>query len=104
MHFIQNSWFATNWIFLLLFLIGTLAVIAYINNKTKLFKYSVSCFSLLFLFILCFFLLPEINNSLSLHKDILPQLGVGDSSEENISAFAKIIEFISQIVKDKLFD
>ena len=104
MHFIQNSWFTHNWILMLLFLIGSLAVVAYINDRKKLLKYSSASFLLLLLFVICFMLLPDISHSLSVQNDLLSSLKVGKSSEERISTFSKIIDFIVSILKDKQGD
>lgn len=104
MHFIQNSWFTHNWIFLLLFLIGTFTIVAYINDRKKLLRYSSASFLLLLAFVVCFMLLPQINHSLEINHDLLPSLKVGKSSEEKISTFSKIIDFIIGIFKNKLGD
>ncbi len=101
MHFIQNSWFTHNWIFLLLFLVGSLAVIAYINDKRKLLRYTSVSFIVLFVFYMCFLVLPQINHSLALNDDLLSTLKVGKSAEEKISIFSKVIDFVIGILKNK---
>jgi len=104
MHFIQNSWFTHNWILMVLFLLGSLAVVAYINDRKKLLRYSSASFMMLFVFVICFMLLPNISHSLSVQHDLLSSLKVGKSSEERISSFSKIIDFIVRILKDKQGD
>ena len=104
MHFIQNSWFTHNWIFLLLFLIGSLSVVAYINHKRRLLRYTSGSFIILFVFYVCFLILPQINHSLAFNDDMLPSLKVGKSDEEKISVFSKIIDFVIGILKNKLGD
>jgi hypothetical protein len=75
----------------------------YINDKKNLMKYTSASFLILFVFIVCFLLLPEINHSLSLNSDLLPSLKV-EKSEDNISIFSRIIQFVLDILKDKLRD
>jgi membrane-bound ClpP family serine protease len=104
MHFIQNSWFTHNWIFLLLFLIGSVAVIAYINNRKVLYQYTSGFFLLLLGLIFYFVLLPEMNESLSLGDNLISSISIGKSAAEKISTFSKFINFLLDIIKDKLGD
>lgn len=90
--------------FLLLFISGTLAVVAYINNRKTLYKFATTGFLTMLLAVVCFLMLPSIQHSLSLNKEMLPDLGVGESSEEKISTFSKVIDFLLSIVKHKLGD
>lgn len=104
MHFIQNSWFTHNWIFLLLFMCGVVAVVAYINNRRKLYQFAVTGFVTTLLGVVCFLMLPSIQHSLSINNEMLPDLNVGESSEEKISTLSKVIDFLLSIVKHKLGD
>jgi hypothetical protein len=104
MHFIQNSWFTHNWIFLLIFLMGVLSVVAYINNKRRLFTFASISLSSLMAFTFWFMLLPDIHQSIESSRQLLPSLNVGRSSEEQLSAFSKMIRFLADIIKDRLFD
>jgi len=97
MHFIQSSWFTHHWIFLLLFL----SIVAYINDKRKLLRYSTVSFLLLFAFYMYFLVLPQINHSLALNDNLLSTLKVGKSTEEKISIFSKVINFAIGILKNK---
>jgi hypothetical protein len=83
---------------------GSLSVVAYINDKKKLLKYSSASFLFLLVFIMAYFLLPQINHSLSLNNNLMPGIEMGKSSEERISTFSKIINFIAGILKDRLGD
>jgi len=102
LHFIQNNWFTNNWIFLLLFLLGAVVLIAYIKNRKRLFQISSVGILLLSLVGFCFILLPQIKHSMAAQSSILTELGIGKSSEENLSAFSRFIDFIVTICKDKL--
>lgn len=104
MHVIQNSWFTHNWILLLLFACGVVSVVGYINNRKKLYKIAVTSFFTTLLAVVCFLLLPSIQHSLSLNKEMLPDLNVGESSEEKISTFSRVIDFLLGIIKHKLGD
>lgn len=101
MHFIQSSWFTHHWIFLLLFLVGSLSIVAYINDKRKLLRYTTASFMLLFAFYMYFLVLPQINHSLALNDNLLSTLKVGKSTEEKISIFSKVINFVIGILKNK---
>lgn len=50
MHFIHSNWFGTNWLWILLFFIGSIIVIAYINNKKQLYKNAIISFISVFVF------------------------------------------------------
>jgi hypothetical protein len=103
MHFIQNSWFTHNWIFLLLFLTASISVVAYTNNRVKLFRYSLYSFSGILFAAVYFFLLPGIE-AVTMKHTIIPELGVGSSHEERISIFSRIIDFLLSILKHKIDD
>ena len=52
MHYIQNDWFTTNWLWVLLFLIGSIVLISYINNRNDLLKKALVSFIIVFIFTL----------------------------------------------------
>jgi asparagine N-glycosylation enzyme membrane subunit Stt3 len=101
MYFIQSSWFIQHWIFLLLFLVGSLSIIAYINDKRKLLRYATVSFILLVAFYMYFLVLPQINHSLALNDNLLSTFNVDKSTEEKISIFSKVINFAIGILKNK---
>jgi hypothetical protein len=49
MHYLQNSWFTTNWLWVLSFIVLSIAVIAYINNKRSLLRQSLAGFGIMFI-------------------------------------------------------
>ena len=102
MHFIQNSWFAHNWIVLFLFICSVVSIVAYMNNRRKLFRLASYTLMLLFAFTATFLLFPAIHQSLSMNQDLLSSIEVGKSTEEKISTFSKIIDFIARILKNKI--
>lgn len=101
MYFIQSSWFTHHWIFLLLFLVGSLSIVAYINDKRKLLRYATVSFILLVAFYMYFLVLPQINHSLALNDNLLSTFNVDKSTEEKISIFSKVINFAIGILKNK---
>jgi hypothetical protein len=47
-----------------------------------------------------FLVLPQINHSLALNNNLLSTLKVGKSTEEKISIFSKVINFVIGILKN----
>ncbi len=52
MHYIQNDWFTTNWPLVVLFLIASIVLISYINNRNDLLKKALVSFIIVFIFTL----------------------------------------------------
>ena len=102
MHFIQNNWFAANWILFLLFIVACLLVVFYIQHRKQLFRYSAIVFFALFVSYFIFFFIPQIQYGLSLQNSILPKMDSDKASEEDLSTLAKFIDFIWSIIKHKL--
>lgn len=53
MHYIQNSWFTHNWIWVFTFIILFVAIAAYINNRKGLLKKAVAALGLFFVLSVC---------------------------------------------------
>ncbi|HNB81192.1 MAG TPA: hypothetical protein PLP34_04895 [Chitinophagaceae bacterium] len=104
MHFIQNSWFVHHWVFLLLPLIGSVVVIAYMKDRKNLLRMAGSLFLLVLVAGIVFIAIPELTGALYPNKTLLPDLEVNKSSDEHLSGFSRILDFIARILKDRLND
>jgi Mn2+/Fe2+ NRAMP family transporter len=103
MHYLQNGWFVTNWIWVISFLVLAVAVVAYINNKGALLKKSLVALSITFV-------VAVIGSLMFTHSSsILPssnlQLNAPNTETAQVesgSVFNKLTAYIIGIVSDKV--
>lgn len=104
MHFIQNNWFAENWLWLLLLGTACMAIVAYLNNRLVLLRRSL--FSMLGIFMLTM--------TLSLSGVHTGTLSPGNTMLENMTSEAtdvkspdlisRVFTFMLDAMKDRIAD
>lgn len=105
MHFIQNIWLAQHWTWLLVIFAGSLAIVAYINNRMGMLKKSLATFIVLLTFSVFVSIQESEHQSMNIaSSSIEQQLPPQTPSIETPSLFGKIIEFAGNILKDKIED
>ncbi|MBL7765622.1 MAG: hypothetical protein JNJ58_05990 [Chitinophagaceae bacterium] len=105
MHFIQNIWLAQHWTWLLVIFAGSLAIVAYINNRMGMLKKSLATFIVLLTFSMFISIQESEQNTLNIAStNIEQELPTQSPTLETPSLFGKMIEFAGNILKDKLED
>ena len=103
MHYIQNSWFTYNWIWIVFLMVGTASLIAYIKNRQGMFRKSLILFAGLLLISLSLSLFAPDYSLFSFAKPDLAELSHSDQNMDgNNTIFSKILELIARILKEKL--
>ena len=102
MHYIQNDWFNTNWLWVMLFFIGSIAVIFYINNKSLLLKKALISFSLFFVFTLVLsFYSPNLFSMKG--KDLsLTETSIDNYKIESPSVLTNVLNYVISIFSSKI--
>jgi hypothetical protein len=103
MHYIQNSWFTYNWIWIVFLMLGAATLIAYIKNRQGMMRKSLFLFAGLLLISLSISLLAPDYSLFSFAKPDLAELSHSDQNMDgNNTIFSKILELIARILKEKL--
>ena len=103
MHYIQNSWFTYNWIWIVFLMLGASTLIAYIKNRQGMMRKSLFLFAGLLLISLTISLLAPDYSLFSFAKPDLTELSHSDQNMDgNNTIFSKILELIARILKEKL--
>lgn len=103
MHFIQNIWLATHGLWVLVFFLGFLALVAYMNNKMKLLRrvtaaIAVTC---MLSFSLSFF---TETSSQEVKSGLMSQIQNQEDQISSGSVFSKVYDMVFTILKDKITD
>jgi cell division protein FtsW (lipid II flippase) len=103
MHYLQNSWFVTNWLWVLCVLAIAVAVIAYINNRKILLKRSMVTICLMFILSVSGTLAFTGNYSNN-SRVILPVENDGTqlSEQESTSMVQSVFSYIFNIAKERV--
>ena len=104
MHYIQNSWFATNWTWMIMICLIGIAVVAYINNRMVLLKKSLIAVVSIFILTLSLSISGLTFGSSSIQDKMLNNIKANSSEVEASGVFSKISAFVLNIIKDKIAD
>lgn len=102
MHFIQNTWFASNVMFVLFFCLACLSAVAYMNNRIRIYKKAMYATLASFLLAMLMFVSSE-HTSNALPVAAVPSASAAASQvESNPSVLSRVADFVIGIVKQKV--
>ena len=102
MHYIQNDWFTTNWLWVMLFFIGSVMVVAYINNRNLLLKKALVSFVSVFVITLSVaFYSPNFIN-LNAGKMAMNEVATQNIKAESPALFSNVLGFVWSIFSSKI--
>ncbi len=101
MHFIQNTWFASNVMFVLFFCLLCLSAVAYMNNRIHFYKKSVYSALVVFLMALGVFVNAQEHQQKLFFKS-LGQIQTDKPQVEAPSIFSRIADVVLDIVRHKV--
>jgi hypothetical protein len=104
MHYIQNSWFATNWAWMIMICLLGIAVVAYINNKMGLLKKSLIAVVSVFVLTLSISISDMTIHNSSLKNSMLNSINTNSAEVETSGVFSKVSAFLLNVIKDKIAD
>ena len=104
MHFLQNSWLASNWTWLLMIVFLGIATVAYMNNRLRLLKKSLIAVSSIFLLTLSLSI-GGVNLGLQTQTSTMMEKLTSDTPQmESPNLLSKVFSFALDILKDKISD
>lgn len=104
MHYIQNSWFMINGMWIILIMLLALAVIAYMNNRLALLKkLTVSFVSVFILLVTLHIALPSLNTSVDT-ASVFTEKAMEQTQVSSSSIFNSAIDFVLSVLRDKVSD
>ncbi len=104
MHYIQNSWFVINGLWIILIMLVALAVIAYMNNRLALLKkMTVSFVSVFILLVTLHIALPSLHTSVD-STSVFTEKAMEQTQVSSSSIFNSAIDFVLSVLKDKVSD
>ena len=101
MHFIQNTWFASNVMFVLFFCLLCLSAVAYMNNRIRIYKKSMYSAVVVFLLALGVFVNAQ-QHQQKLSFKSLGQIQTDKTQVEAPSIFSRIADLVLDIVRHKV--
>lgn len=104
MHFLQNSWLASNWTWLLMIVFLGIATVAYMNNRLRLLKKSLIAVSSIFLLTLSLSL-GGIDLGLQSQTSTMMEKLTSDTPQmDSPNLLSNVFSFALDILKDKISD
>ncbi len=104
MHYIQNSWFTTNWTWMIMICLIGIAVVAYINNRIVLLKKSLVAVVSIFILTISLSISGLTIVSTSIQDKMLNNIKTNSSEVETSGVFSKVSAFVLNVIKDKIAD
>ncbi|QLH44875.1 MAG: hypothetical protein HWD58_04225 [Bacteroidota bacterium] len=102
MHFIQNTWFASNVMFVLFFCLACLSAVAYMNNRIRIYKKAMYATLASFLLAMAMFVSSE-HATTGFPVASVPSASAATSQvESNPSVLSRVADFVLDIVKQKV--
>lgn len=104
MHFLQNSWLASHWTWLLMLIVLGFATVAYMNNRLRLLKKSLVTLSGIFLLTLTLSV-SGIDLGFQSHTTTMMEKLTSDTPQiDSPNLLSKVFTFALDILKDKISD
>jgi hypothetical protein len=102
MHYIENDWFTSNWLWVLLFFIGSIVLISYINNSTSLLKKAmVSFVAILIITLVTSFYSPNFI-SINANKITFSEVGTENTDAQSPALFSNFINVLWNVLSSKI--
>lgn len=102
MHYIENDWFTSNWLWVLLFFIGSIVLISYINNsKILLKKAMVSFVAILIITLVTSFYSPNFI-SINANKITFSEVGTENMDAQSPALFSNFINVLWNVLSSKI--
>lgn len=102
MHYIQNDWFTTNWLWVMLFFIGSVMVIAYINNRNSLLKKALVSFVSVFVITLSLAFYSPDFITLNSGKMVMQEVATENIKAESPALFSNVLSFVWSVFSSKI--
>lgn len=102
MHFIQNTWFASNVMFVLFFCLACLSAVAYMNNRIRIFKKAMYATLASFLLAMALFISSEHSGSHLPVASVPSASATASQVESNPSVLSRVADFVIGIMKQKV--
>ena len=102
MHYIENDWFTSNWLWVLLFFIGSIVLISYINNSKSLLKKAmVSFVAILIITLVTSFYSPNFI-SINANKITFSEVGTENMDAHSPALFSNFINVLWNVLSSKI--
>ncbi len=102
MHYIENDWFTSNWLWVLLFFIGSIVLISYINNSKSLLKKAmVSFVAILIVTLVASFYSPNFI-SINANKITFSEVGTENMDAKSPALFSNFINVLWNVLSSKI--
>ena len=102
MHYIENDWFTSNWLWVLLFFVGSIVLISYINNSKSLLKKAmVSFVAILIITLVTSFYSPNFI-SINANKITFNEVGTENMDAQSPALFSNFINVLWNVLSSKI--
>jgi len=102
MHYIENDWFTSNWLWILVFFIGSVVLISYINNnKSLLKKATLSFFAVLIVTLAASFYSPNFI-SINASKITFSEVAAENMDAKSPALFSNFINILWEVLSNKI--
>ncbi len=104
MHFIQNNWFADNWLWLLMLGTVGMAVIAYLNNRLVLLRRSLMSLLGIFMLTVTLSFSGVSVGTLSPGNSLMEKMTSETADVKSPDLISKVFTFMLDALKDRIAD